>query len=656
MHPLGERLIRREVHKQFVGPLAQDIDLVPVHRLDERLARREVAVEGADANTGGAGDVLERHVGAPGSERLGGRGEEEISIADGVGAGAALLDGCSGLDRPAFSYRDFPDHHCYQPHLQNGDILRILTGAGFRFLVYPIWRISVPPTATLVSPPQRATERQPRRGLVLAIILAVQLMVVLDATIVNIALPDIAGALHFTPANLSWVITAYTLAFGGFLLLGARAGDLLGRRRVFIAGIAVFTAASFLGGLAPWSGWLLAARALQGIGGALAAPSALALLMTMFRDGQERVRAIGWYTAVSIGGGAIGLILGGLLVQWVSWRWVLFVNVPIGLVVIALARRLLVETPSRNGHFDVRGALTSTVGVTSLAYGFVRAATSGWGDPTTMVAFVVGIALLGSFVLLERRASEPITPLRLFADRSRSASYVARLFLTAGMFGMFFFLTQFLQEVLHYGPLETGLAFLPFTVALFAMSQLSARRLVQRFGAKPIMVVGFTVSTAGMLLMTQLAASSDYVSLLAPLLLFGAGNGLAFVPLTSTSLSGVRQEEAGAASGLVNVMQQLGGALGLAVLVSVFGTAARGRRCAVGRCSTARLRGWRRPRVHRGDTVRRRDGFGAGSGGSRAACRRPRRGCLGPRMGSRNRSSRYRDAGAVVPPMKIVDR
>ena len=238
--------------------------------------------------------------------------------------------------------------------------------------------------ATLVAPPGRATHRPVRRGLVLAIILAVQLMVVLDATIVNIALPQIAGALHFSPANLSWVITAYTLAFGGFLLLGARAGDLLGRRRVFIAGIAIFTAASFLGGIAPWSGWLLAARALQGIGGALAAPSALALLMTMFRDGQERVRAIGWYTAVSIGGGAIGLILGGLLTQVASWRWVLFVNVPIGIVVIALARRLLTETPSRNGHFDVRGALTSTIGVTALAYAFVRAATSGWGDMITV--------------------------------------------------------------------------------------------------------------------------------------------------------------------------------------------------------------------------------------------------------------------------------
>ena len=577
LHPLGERLIGRKAREQLVSLLDQDLYLVAVDRLDQRVARGEMPVQRADADTGSAGDVLEGDLGAPGGERLGGCGEEEIAVPDRVGAGPALLGcGCRGLDRPVFGSRDFPDNHWYQPHLQNGDSLRILTGAGFRFLVYPIWRISVPPTATLVSPPQRATERQPRRGLVLAIILAVQLMVVLDATIVNIALPDIAGALHFSPANLSWVITAYTLAFGGFLLLGARAGDLLGRRRVFIAGIALFTAASFLGGISPWSDWLLAARALQGIGGALAAPSALALLMTMFRDGQERVRAIGWYTAVSIGGGAIGLILGGLLVQWVSWRWVLFVNVPIGIVVVALARRLLTETPSRNGHFDVRGALTSTLGVTSLAYGFVRAATSGWGDPITMAAFIAGVALLIGFVLLERRASEPITPLRLFVDRSRSASYVARLFLTAGMFGMFFFLTQFLQDVLHYGPLETGLAFLPFTLALFAMSQLSARRLVQRFGAKPIMVIGFTVSTCGMLLMTQLAASSDYLSLLAPLMLFGAGNGLAFVPLTSTSLSGVRQEEAGAASGLVNVMQQLGGALGLAVLVSVFGTAARG--------------------------------------------------------------------------------
>ncbi len=433
----------------------------------------------------------------------------------------------------------------------------------------------MPPTATLSRAPGRDTGRRARPGLVLGIILAVQLMVVLDATIVNIALPDIGRALNFSPASLSWVITAYTLAFGGLLLLGARAGDLLGRKRVFMAGIGLFPVASLLGGLAPNAGLLLAARALQGAGGALAAPSALAFLMIMFPEGQERLRALGYYTAVSIGGGAVGLILGGLLTQAVSWRWVLFVNVPVGLVVVVLARRSLAETPRRNGNFDVLGAATSTVGVTSLVYGFVRAASNGWGDILTLGAFALGVGLLGLFVGLERRASEPITPLRLFADRSRSASYLARLFLVAGMFGMFFFLTQFLQEVLGYGPLEAGLAFLPFTVALFAMSQLSARRLIERFGGKPLMVAGFTLSTLAMLLMTRLSGSSTYLEVLLPVVLFGAGNGLAIVSLTSSSLAGVRREDAGAASGLVNVMQQAGGALGLAVLVSVFGSAGR---------------------------------------------------------------------------------
>ena len=340
-----------------------------------------------------------------------------------------------------------------------------------------------------------------------------------------------------------------------------------------MAGIGVFTVASFLGGLAPSGGLLLVARALQGLGGALAAPSALAFLMIMFPEGRERFRALGYYTAVSIGGGAIGLVLGGLLVQVASWRWVLFVNVPIGLVVLVLARRSLTETPSRNGHFDILGALTSTVGVTSLAYGFVRAASNGWGDVMTLAAFAAGVVLLAAFVALERRASEPITPLTLFADRSRNASYVARLFLVAGMFGMFFFLTQFLQNVLGYGPLQAGLAFLPFSVALFTTSQLSARVLVERFGTKPVMVGGFSISTVAMLLLTQLSATSAYPSLLLSMVLFGAGNGLAFVPLTSASLAGVRPENAGAASGLVNVMQQMGGALGLAVLVSVFGSA-----------------------------------------------------------------------------------
>ncbi|MEP7021522.1 MAG: MFS transporter, partial [Pseudonocardiales bacterium] len=284
-------------------------------------------------------------------------------------------------------------------------------------------------------------------GLVLTLILTSQLMVVLDATIVNIALPDIRSALHFSPAGLSWVVNAYTLTFGGLLLLGARAGDILGRRRTFLAGISLFTLASLVGGFAESSGQLLAARAIQGIGGALAAPSALALLMTMFPQGRERTRAVGMYTAVSIGGSAVGLIAGGMLTQWVSWRWVLFVNVPIGVAVIVLTRLVMPETPRKSGRFDLTGALSSTIGMAALVYGFVHAATDGWGDAGTLASFTVGVSLVVLFVLTELRAESPITPLRLFADRNRSTSYVARLLLVAGMMGMFFFLTQFLQGV-----------------------------------------------------------------------------------------------------------------------------------------------------------------------------------------------------------------
>jgi EmrB/QacA subfamily drug resistance transporter len=410
-------------------------------------------------------------------------------------------------------------------------------------------------------------------GLVLTLILTSQLMVVLDATIVNIALPDIKSALHFSPAGLSWVVNAYTLTFGGLLLLGARAGDILGRRRTFLAGIGVFTLASLVGGFAQTSGQLLAARAVQGIGGALASPSALALLMTMFPQGRERTRAVGLYTAVSIGGSAVGLIAGGMLTQWVSWRWVLFVNVPIGLAVFALSRLALPQTPPKTGRFDLTGALTSTIGMAALVYGFVHAATSGWGDTATLASFVVGVVLLVVFVRTELRAPSPITPLRLFADRNRSTSYVARLLLVAGMMGMFFFLTQFLQEVLGYSALKTGFAFLPLTAVVFLASMLSARVLAERFQNRTLMTAGIALSTTGLLWLTQLSETSTYGSLLGPLLVFGIGNGIAFVPLTTAALDGVEPADAGAASGLVNVMQQVGGSLGLAVLVTVFGSA-----------------------------------------------------------------------------------
>jgi EmrB/QacA subfamily drug resistance transporter len=412
-------------------------------------------------------------------------------------------------------------------------------------------------------------------GLVLALILTSQLMVVLDATIVNIALHDIKGSLGFSSAGLSWVVNAYTLTFGGLLLLGARAGDILGRRRVFLGGIALFTLASLAGGFAQNPGELLAARAVQGIGGALASPSALALLMTMFPGARERTRAIGLYTAVSIGGSAVGLIAGGMLSEWASWRWVLFVNVPIGLVLLALARPVLVETGRQPGRFDLAGALTSTLGMTALVYGFVNAASDGWSDSRTIGSFALGAILLAAFVRTELRAESPITPLRLFADRNRSSSYVARLLLVAGMMGMFFFLTQFLRGVLGYSDLVTGFAFVPLTAVVFISSQLSARVLVERVGAHRLMIIGITFSTTGMLWLTQLGEHSGYLSLVGPLVVFGMGNGLAFVPLTTAALDGVDPRDAGAASGLVNVMQQLGGSLGLAVLVTVFGSASK---------------------------------------------------------------------------------
>ena len=419
-----------------------------------------------------------------------------------------------------------------------------------------------------------ASARGARPQLILTVILVCQLMVTLDATIVNVALPKIQTALGFSTASLSWVINAYALSFGGLLLLGARAGDLMGRRRTFLAGIGLFTLASLGGGFATTSGWLLAARAVQGAGAAFAAPSALALLTTMFAEGRERMRAIGYYTAVSIGGAAVGLVAGGLLTEWASWRWVMFVNVPIGVALIATARAVLPETPRHTGHFDITGALTSTFGMAALVYGFVQAATDGWGASTTVGSFAAGAVLLAVFVRTELRARAPITPLRLFTDRGRSVAYVARLLLVAGMFGMFFFLTQFLQDILGYSPLLTGLGFLPLTAALFTSSQVGAR-LSSRVSGRRMMLIGFTTSAVGLLWVSRLSVDSGYLSILGPLLLVGVGNGLAFVPLTALALSGVDHRDAGAASGLINVTQQVGGALGLAVLVTVFGTASR---------------------------------------------------------------------------------
>jgi EmrB/QacA subfamily drug resistance transporter len=416
--------------------------------------------------------------------------------------------------------------------------------------------------------PGRRTALRDRRGLALAIVLGAQLMIILDMTVVNIALPSIAHGLHFSTTGLSWVLNAYTLTFGGLLLLGGRAGDILGRRRVFGAGIILFTAASLAGGLAQSAGWLLAARAAQGVGGAIASPAVLAMVTASFADGRERARALGIYTAVVMGGGSLGLVLGGVITEWVSWRWVLFINVPIGVLVAVAAPMFLPETARQPGHFDAVGALTSTAGMVSLVYAIIRAAADGWGNPVTRAAFAAAAVLLAAFVWRESRAQQPITPLRLFADRRRAGSYLARLLIVAGMFGMFFFLTQFVQEILGFSPLRAGISFLPMTAALFGVSRL-APRLVSRFRPWTLMVTGMLPVVAGMTWLSRIEPGTGYLAgVLGPMVLIGAGMGVVFVPLTMASLSGVRPEDSGAASSMVNVMQQVGGSLGLAVLVT----------------------------------------------------------------------------------------
>ena len=326
--------------------------------------------------------------------------------------------------------------------------------------------------------------------------------------------------------------------------------------------------ASLAGGLAQSAGWLLAARAAQGVGGAFASPAVLAMITASFADGRERARALGIYTAVVMGGGSLGLVLGGVITEWVSWRWVLFINVPIGVLVAIAAPMFLPETARQPGHFDAAGALTSTAGMVSLVYGIIRAASDGWGNPVTLAALTAAAVLLAGFVWRESRAQQPITPLRLFADRRRAGSYLTRLLIVAGMFGMFFFLTQFVQEILGFSPLRAGISFLPMTAALFGVSRL-APRLVSRFRPWTLMVTGMLPVVAGMTWLSRIEPGTGYLAgVLGPMVLIGAGMGVVFVPLTMASLSGVRPEDSGAASSMVNVMQQVGGSLGLAVLVT----------------------------------------------------------------------------------------
>ena len=431
--------------------------------------------------------------------------------------------------------------------------------------------IAAASNATAV-PSQGAPTR--RLGLALAVIATAQLMVVLDATIVNVALPHIQTALHFSGTNLEWVVNAYALAFGGLLLLGGRSGDLLGRRRIFIAGILLFSLASLVGGFATNEAWLLTARVVQGVGGAFAAPTALSLIAVTFPEGPPRNRAMGVYAAMSIAGGGIGLMAGGLLVEYASWRWVLFVNVPIGLVVAFLAARVLPESARRRGQFDLPGAITGSLGLGALVYGLSYAATtpdgvSHWGDTKVIVSLAAAVVLLVAFGFIEVRSKQPLVPMRVLRSRDRTGSYLISLCVGTSLFGMFFFLTLFVQNVWGYSALKTGIAYLPL-IGMVIVASGVASQLVTRIGARPLMLAGSILSTGGLFWLSRINENSHYVSgLLGPMLVTALGMGLIFVPLSLVSLSKVADSDAGVASSLLNVGQQIGGSIGLAILGTV---------------------------------------------------------------------------------------
>jgi len=436
--------------------------------------------------------------------------------------------------------------------------------------------------ATTFSVTGEAGTRTGRRhlGVALLVIATAQLMVVLDATIVIVAQPHIQAALGFSGSGLEWVTNAYALAFGGLLLLGGRAGDLLGRRRMFITGLLLFSAASLAGGLATSQAWLLAARAVQGAGGAIVAPTALALIATTFGEGPPRNRAMGVYSAMSAVGTVVGLIAGGLLVAYASWRWVMFVNVPIGIAAALAAAAVLPAAPRRSGgRFDLPGAITGTAGVATLVYGLTNAATSSngvshWGDAKVVASLTAGVVLLATFAVIEARSRHALLPVRLLGSRDRLGANLIMLGVGTAVFGVFFFINLFVQDVWGYSALRTGMAFLPLTAVLVAASG-AAAALLPRIGARPLLLAGGAASAGGLYWLSRVTEHGTYASgLLGPSLMTGAGLGLLFVPLPLVALTRVGEADSGVASSLLNAGRQVGAAVGLAVLGTVAWTVA----------------------------------------------------------------------------------
>ncbi len=410
-----------------------------------------------------------------------------------------------------------------------------------------------------------------RRWLALALIVTAQFMVVLDVAIVNVALPSIKTDLNFSQESLQWVITAYSIMFGGFLLLGGRLADLLGRRRLFIAGLALFTVSSLLDGFAWSETSLIAFRSLQGLGAAMLSPAALSILTTTFTEGRERNLALGVWGAASGSGGAAGVLLGGALTSGLSWSWIFFINVPVGIVVMALTPVLLRESRAdlQHRHFDFAGAASITGGLMLLVYAMTRAAQHGWGTPETITLLAVSAASIGAFFLIEMRSSAPLLPLRIFRLRTLTASNVSGLLMGGAIFAQFFLLTLYMQQVLHYSALKTGLAYIGLTLTIIVFSGL-AQALVTRVGIRRVLPVGLGLSTVALVWFARLPVDGHYfTNLFPPFIISGLGLALAFVPMSIGGLTGVRQSDAGIASGLINTTQQIGGAIGVALATTV---------------------------------------------------------------------------------------
>jgi EmrB/QacA subfamily drug resistance transporter len=407
--------------------------------------------------------------------------------------------------------------------------------------------------------------------IILLLVCLAQFMVILDATVVNVALPSIQKDLGLSENNLQWIVNAYTLLFGGFLLLGGRAGDLLGRKRLFLAGVVVFTAASLLNGLAVNSGMLIGSRALQGLGAAFISPAALSIISTTFAEGKERGKALGIWAAIASGGSAVGLVLGGVLTQAFSWPWIFYINVPVGVVAFVLSYRLIPESKDEEAarSFDVAGAVTATAGLMALVFAIVKAQSQGWTSFRTIGEFVVAVALLVAFVVIELRSTAPLVRLDIFRVRSLTAANVMMLLVASGLFAMFFFNSLYIQRVLGYGPLKAGLAFLPFTGGIMVSAGI-ASQYAAKLGVRLVASVGIVITTVGLLWLTQIPVQGTYVKdVLPPILLTSFGMGLVFVVLTLVATTGLDDTDQGLASGLFNTSQQIGGALGLAILATI---------------------------------------------------------------------------------------